>query len=578
MTFSQKNCTTRLIFKGLQEKLSEKICKTLLQDGNLVPIQIIEYDCTQNRGNKKNSTEQLTEHQRQSAKAAPKYFDQTSLFKEAEKRNTNFVSVIGEAGIGKTVLAKDLAKNYAAQTPSTADGPYVFYIPLKGVNFQKRVNVLQFLITPLLSDWESNEERDRRLTRLLNESSNVYIFIDGLDEIDGKLLKNCPKDINLYDSCCPAVIMQSLLSEKILPKAKKLVTSRPAAFLHLHHECIPKFNLRILGLSQEAQKKLCLKICKNDEKECNRVLEALDSNLDFTAISYVPFSFEMIVRYLRKQPTSTLSQTTTLTDLFTETFARYVRSPHLRSETNSLKKLIELAMEGMKEDKFTFHFDEIPRNTESTKDFLQAEAHADINHPDEEILEGDKIFSFTHMLWQEYFAAIQLMFFADAKTILSFEELEEDERWVKVLRFAFGFQKVSAKRNIERYFHPPKLDLFSQNTKYLKELVLLTVQKGFIVESCAYAFEAHNQSLAETICQHFPDTLKFSEIYDPSEFMAISFVLRCKKLTPRQIYMWDFFNSFVFRGRSLQTLLDAVNDNGHKVRKKQSFGNPDLLR
>ena len=550
------------MFEGLRKELSKK-----KGDEDVVPVQIIEYHHTKNKGNKRNNNGQLNRTQRQSTKAAPKYFDPESLFEEAKRRDTNFVGVIGEGGIGKTVLTKDLANNYAAKTPST-DGPFVFYIPLKGVDFLKRVNVLRFLVTPLLPDWAFEDKQDERLTRMLNESSDVYIFIDGLDEMDGELLKKCPRIMSLCDSCIPAVIMKNLFNGSILPNAKKLVSSRPAAFLHLHHECKPKFNVRILGFSQEAQRDFCSKVCENGN-HCDRVMEALDLNHDLSAISYVPFFLKLIVRYL-KQRTSTFSQTTTLTDLFTETLARYVRSPHRRSETESLKKLIELAMTGLKEDRFTFRCDEIPGNSEYTKDFFQAEVQAVSSpHLREDILEGDKSFSFIHTLWQEYFAALQLMFFENSKTILSSLDEFEEERWDTALRFAFGFQKGNCKQSINSIFPSRNPDLFPENTEHLKELVLGFIDDGFIVEPCIYALEAQNQSLTEEICSRFPEKLVFSEIYDSMEFMAISYALRCQALTPRQIYMWDFKNSFVFRGSSLKTLLAAVNDNGHKVRKTQ---------
>ena len=92
----------------------------------------------------------------------------------------NCVAVSGQAGIGKTTLTKQLVEKVINK--QVHDIEFLFYVSLKKVNYDKEINVLQFLLTNLNSSWEHNSTSDNEILKQLEDSEKVMIIFDGLDQ------------------------------------------------------------------------------------------------------------------------------------------------------------------------------------------------------------------------------------------------------------------------------------------------------------------------------------------------------------------------------------------------------------
>jgi len=103
-----------LLIKGekLQACVKEVVCSTSFVDNILVPLQIIDYE---NAGGEHfgNSVEQTLELTEPLIDCSVETYNVENLFREARKRNQNFIGIIGEPGVGKTVFIKSLLQHQA---------------------------------------------------------------------------------------------------------------------------------------------------------------------------------------------------------------------------------------------------------------------------------------------------------------------------------------------------------------------------------------------------------------------------------------------------------------------------------
>jgi len=292
-------------------------------------------------------------------------YEAAKLFKEAEDRGGNSLGIIGEAGAGKTNLSKTLLQLKATNTSQDSkESLYVFHLNFRYMGCNKEMSVLEFLVKDMVTNWKFEHEKDQELLALINDSCEVYIVADGLDEADDKLFSS-PLDANsqmgLYNKATSDVIIKNLLAGRILPKAKKVITSRPDAFLNLHSDFKPNFNVRVLGLNLESQKALGLLLCNKSDAEYSKVEEKLDANPDLRAFCYNPLQCSITVQVLmNKQISETDSRIMSALILVENLLCMFRRNKHLQDELHdTVGGLAELAMQGMKDDRFIFEKEEL---------------------------------------------------------------------------------------------------------------------------------------------------------------------------------------------------------------------------
>jgi len=67
----------------------------------------------------------------------------------------------------------------------------LFHVKLfRDMDFNKETNVLEFHLKPLVANWTFEHEKDQGLLALINDSCELYIIADGLDEAEYKLFSS----------------------------------------------------------------------------------------------------------------------------------------------------------------------------------------------------------------------------------------------------------------------------------------------------------------------------------------------------------------------------------------------------
>jgi len=575
-------------FKGwrLTNALQEAIGLNSFLEENQVSLEIAPYEEHQGReyfGTSSDGNSVVEEHLRKSSSV---FYEAAKLFEEAENRGGTSVGIIGEPGAGKTILSKKLLRLKATNaSQDEKESLYLFHVKFRDMDINKETNVLEFLVKALVANWKFEHEKDQELLEQINNSCEVYIIADGLDEADDKLFSS-PLDpaskMGLYDTATPDVIIKNLLAGRIFPKAKKVVTSRPDAFLNLHKDFKPNFNVRILGLSLESQETLGLQLCNKSVAEYSKVKEKLDANPDLRSFCYNPLQCNITVQVLRWMQLSEHVSTITSTLIFVENLLRILkRNEDLRSEIlQTVKELAKLAVSGMNEDKFIFDKNNLNNlKHETLKQFFLAKT-ASIRLPGEGILEGDKKFFFTHLLWQEFFAAIWLMFVANKKQFREVLKVLSGTRWRVVLKFAFGLQNDKVTKKIMTMFESfdgkSDASLLSNKCKALRKFHQNALDNGSITETCRWALEANQPSLNEDVAERLPKSLTLPLTLSQSDACAIAHALSIKPSIRRQIEMKhsSSANGTILQGDSLRILMDAVNIHGHEVIAKWNDAQP----
>jgi len=516
----------------------------------LVPLQIVEY-----------KTFLLREKDAVSEASFSTFYKETELFDVAKAKGHQTIGVIGEAGIGKTFLTYSLLKHLSQSGSDDVEGSVIpFYFSFKGVNYDKQKTVFRLLIDELLPTWQFDENYDKNLLRNLEKWCKIFILFDGIDEAKEELFFSATEKINIDDHATPHVIIQNILCGRLFPKAMKLVACRSDAFWKLCNERRPQFNVKVLGMSNESQQKLYENLCENNENALPKIKQVVDSNPEISELCRVPMYCELFVKYILKDTSgNTIDRIITPTVVFTEIFCKHVEqygsSPHM-------KKVLDLALEGVKTNTFEFKSKDLPEAEQKFLfNFLQAAGNiADTSS--QEALCGDKTFSFSHTLFQEFFGAMQLMFFSDPQEFKICLKKAQLSPRSSVLNFAIGFKNESTREKI--------LDLFKENEntnsslkkfKYLNKMVKdCLVQREYIRTFC-WALEANERFTTEIVSKGIPMPYELEDM-SAKATIALSYVLR-NSSDKKTIKM---SRSTKFPEGKLAVLINAIYDSNHEVR------------
>ena len=440
----------------------------------------------------------------------------------------NCVGVSGQAGIGKTTLTQQLVEK--ALNKELHDIEYLFYVSLKKVNYEEKLNVLQFLLTNLDFSWEHDPDSDKVLLEQLEKNGKVIIIFDGLDEAPIELKKQCP-NAKLYDVTTPEVLLKNILNGNILRKAKKMITSRPRQMLELNEQYRPHCIVDVLGINIEAQRQICKNICTED---CETVLHELINHPELLAQCFVPIICIFTIYWLHQKHVQ-LDQTPlfpSVTNIILNVLETFILHGIAKNEFE-LKKLSKLAWDGLRHKRYEFTEKDINKSKlkkESLNTVLTTNTQISIFYV-------AKITYFSHLILQEFFSAAYLISFlplCDFKDVLSVN----DERFGNldvVKTFLFGLCNASTYErltNLQSTLYPDHSD-FDEKKLFLEGFVgkitedLLSYKLFEYLKVCSLLYEMQDRELTKKVVDRFPDLLDIDQdnIF-PHEVGCLFYVLQ----------------------------------------------------
>ena len=276
---------------------------------------------------------------------------------DLDRVNSSMILVEGAPGIGKTILAKEIAYRWATGC-LLRSFVLVLLIFLRDPLVHKMV-----LVTDVFKIFCIGDVRTEEIVLacnsyfLHNNGKNLAFILDGYDELPDSFQKNS--------------LIAELLNRLILPECTIIVTSRPRVSLDLHYKA--NMTVEILGFTEEGQNQYIHQAFPGQKQKIVELLDYCKQNSYIGSLCTIPLNM-VILLFLYKQKIPLPSNVFILYQYFICLIIcrHLVKSGQpLPSNANiNLSTLPEpcskvvwllgkLALEGLNSNKSVFTFDEV---------------------------------------------------------------------------------------------------------------------------------------------------------------------------------------------------------------------------
>ncbi|XP_056598295.1 NACHT, LRR and PYD domains-containing protein 3-like isoform X2 [Triplophysa dalaica] len=439
----------------------------------------------------------------------------------------------GIAGIGKTVSVQKVILDWAEGT-ANQDVDFMFLLPFRELNLirEHRYSLHKLLLDfhPELQDVDS---------KIYEECKVVFIF-DGLDESRMTLMfsEHSEKVSDVTDTSSVAVLMSNLMKGDLLPSALIWITSRPAAA----HQIPSKYITRVTEIQgfNDHQKEEYFRKRISDEHQASRIMSHIRRARSLHIMCHIPVFCWISSTVLQKILTQDHSEEMpkTLSEMYIHFLLIQMkmknekydpeRDPEINREV--IVKLAEVAFKQLMKGNVMFYEEDL---RECGIDITDASLYSGICteiFKEESVFHQRKIYSFVHLSFQEFLAALYVFYCCllkknteDLQMILE-ERYDNDEISLSQLLTSAVDEAVESKTG--------HLDLF---LRFLLGISLETNQR-LLQDLLTHT---HNSSEdINTITQHIKDTIKGDDDddYGLSSDRSINLFLCLSEVNDQTLY------------------------------------------
>ena len=329
----------------------------------------------------------------------------------------NMILIEGAPGIGKTVLAKEIAFQWASKK----------LLPTKRILFLlflRECNVTKILTIEDFVEYTVNSSEIARCLvwyLLETKGTEIAIVLDGYDEISEEYRRQ--------------PFITNIINRKIFSQCCLVITSRPTASSHLHH--LVDCRVEIVGFTEEDRLDYIKEALQGNDNRVKafHIQQYLQSNPTINALCYIPLNMTILLclaedgidglpktqtemyqrfikmtiqRFIKKTDESSRINISSITEL---------PSPH----NKVFKELTQLAFDALQSDKIIFTLSEISASCHNLiitpinwngLGLLKA-----VQYFNRQAGNEDVTFHFLHFSIQEYMAALYISTLSDNQQI-----------------------------------------------------------------------------------------------------------------------------------------------------------------
>ena len=285
------------------------------------------------------------------------------------------VLLVGQAGVGKSTLAKCILDKILYE--GLYDIDYIFYLDCQAIDFtnQNKTDCLEFLSNnPLIHEtYRDCSVELKQVFEMLHKSDKVGVILDGVDKekmckyemkSGASASRNTQRPFlsSIHDRRNAETFLYNLFNGNILPRAKKLITSRfeksweMSSFFCEHY--LPHFVVKVMGLNETGQSQICSYVCEQKESNIKKVMQHLNEHSNLKSYCSISFHCVVIMFCVHQSFQDNVAARTadSITQIFVAALDLFIknRTGQLCGEVFQTKELCALAYSGFYSDSSEF--------------------------------------------------------------------------------------------------------------------------------------------------------------------------------------------------------------------------------
>ncbi|XP_073702968.1 NACHT, LRR and PYD domains-containing protein 3-like, partial [Garra rufa] len=321
----------------------------------------------------------------------------------------------GIAGIGKTVSVQKFILDWA-EGKANQDVDFMFVLTFRELNLIKdHKNSLHRLMIDFHPELQGLD------SKIYDECKVVFIF-DGLDESRITLIfSDSQKVSDVTEISTVGVLMSNLMKGDLLPSALIWITTRSAAANQIPSKYINRVT-EIQGFN-DPQKEEYFRKRISDEHQASRIISHIRRARSLHIMCHIPvfcwISATVLQNILKQDLSAEIPQTLTemyiyflliQTNMRNQKYEERDTEKLLQSNREVIVKLAELAFNQLMKGNVMFYEEDL---RESGIDVTDASVYSGICTEifrEESVFNHRKVYSFVHLSFQEFFAALHVFY------------------------------------------------------------------------------------------------------------------------------------------------------------------------